>query len=194
MATSGQLKAGGTAASEPSASVGAFCIMAYKFSSVAVIVALAVTWPSGTLAQPKDEASSAVRLDGARAVVTQPARDLGVVSPKIPEVISHAAAAPYSTRGLGSCRALAASVRELDVALGPDFDAPPLPKDNRATRIVEAGGRSLVNSVVPFRSVVRELTGAAAAKREAELALDAALARRGFLRGLQAARRCKVLR
>lgn len=158
-------------------------------------MALVVAWPSGAYsAQPKSDIPAKVQLDGARDVVVQPARDLGVVSPKIPEVITKAAAAPYATRGVGSCRALAASVRDLDVALGPDFDAPPLPRDNRATRIVEAGGRSLVNSVVPFRSIVRELTGAASAKREAELALDAALARRGFLRGLQAARGCKVLR
>ncbi len=180
----------GTANPRPS-----FCIMNYKYSILALLAASAMLSPSSALsAQPKGGEPGPVRLDGARSIVTQPAQDLGVVATKIPAVVTDAAARPYSTRGLGSCRALAASVRDLDVALGPDFDAPPLPPDNRATRIVEAGGRAIVNSVVPFRSVVRELTGAATAKREAELALDAALARRGFLRGLQAARGCKVLR
>ena len=49
----------------------------------------------------------------------------------------------------------------------------------------------MVNSIIPFRGIVRELTGAAAAQRRYADAIDAGYARRGFLRGLQTARRCR---
>ena len=54
------------------------------------------------------------------------------------------------------------------------------------------GGRALVNSVIPFRGVVREVTGAAPAERQYNAAVDAGLARRGFLRGVHQTRKCKT--
>ena len=39
-------------------------------------------------------------------IVSQPARDVGLMKTKIPPILERAAAAPYSTRGLSACKAL----------------------------------------------------------------------------------------
>ncbi len=80
---------------------------------------------------------------------------------------------------------------QLNAALGPDFDGDQR-GDDRATQLAQAGGEMVVNSLIPFRGVVREISGAAAADARRVAALNAGLARRGFLRGLAHERRCKV--
>ena len=57
------------------------------------------------------------------------------------------------------CRSLTSELAGLDEVLGPDFDAPPRDEDDKATRIAEAGGQMVVNSLIPFRGLVREVTG-----------------------------------
>jgi hypothetical protein len=126
-------------------------------------------------------------------IVTQPARDVGVMRTKIPPVVEKAAEDPYSLKGVKTCRQLAAAVSELNAELGPDFEVgTETKKENRAGRIAEAGGKTVVNSILPFRGLVRELTGAAPAQRRLNAAIDAAYARRGFLRGVHATRRCRT--
>jgi hypothetical protein len=49
----------------------------------------------------------------------------------------------------------------------------------------------VVNALIPFRGIVREITGAAPAQRRLNAAIDAGYARRGFLRGLHYARHCR---
>jgi hypothetical protein len=122
---------------------------------------------------------------------TEPARDVGVQRERIPPVLEGARAAPYTLAGTRSCPAIARALRELDTALGPDFDAGPTRQGSRAGRLAEAGGRAVVNTIVPFRGVVRELSGSAEADRRMQAAVDAGLARRGFLRGLAQARGCR---
>lgn len=124
-------------------------------------------------------------------IVTQPARDVGISRTRVPPVLEQAAQAPYAPPSGRKCRAVLADLAELNVALGPDFDAPP-GKENRAGKIAEAGGQTIVNSLIPFRGLVRELSGAAPAERRLEAAISAGIARRGYLRGLATARRCKM--
>ena len=49
----------------------------------------------------------------------------------------------------------------------------------------------MVNSLIPFRGVVREVSGAAAADRRLTAATQAGFARRGFLRGVHQTRGCR---
>ncbi len=51
-------------------------------------------------------------------------------------------------------------------------------KENRAGKLAEAGGKAVINSIIPFRSLLREVTGAAPADRRLNAALDASYARR----------------
>jgi len=130
-------------------------------------------------------------LDKAEKVVTQPGRDLGVSKVEIPPLLVAASADPYSLQGLGTCQQLAAEVGRLTEVLGPDLDAPK-DRENRGEQLATAGGKAVVNSIIPFRSLVREVSGAAPAQRALNAAIDAGFARRGFLRGVHRTRSCKT--
>jgi hypothetical protein len=124
-------------------------------------------------------------------IVSQPARDVGAVETKTPEVLVKAQAAPYSLTGIRTCTQISQALGELSAALGPDFDATPEER-SREGKIAEAGGRAVVNSLIPFRGLVREVSGAAGAERRLQAAIDAGHARRGFLRGVHRTRGCKT--
>jgi hypothetical protein len=106
-------------------------------------------------------------------------------------VLEAARANPYGLGNTRSCAGISRALRDLDSALGPDLDAPQTRQGSRAGQIAEAGGRAVVNTIIPFRGVVREISGSAGADRRMQAAVDAGLARRGFLRGLAQARGCR---
>jgi hypothetical protein len=123
---------------------------------------------------------------------SQPARDLGMSNREIPPVLEQALADPYGLKGLRTCAQLAGAARALNEVLGPDYEAGGEYRENRAGKLAAAGGKSVINSFIPFRSLVREITGAAPADRHMNAVVDAGLARRGFLRGVQYKQRCKI--
>jgi len=130
-------------------------------------------------------------LNKAEDIASQPVRDVDASKTVIPPVLQSAATAPYATGGTATCGQITSSLAELNEALGPDLDTPKETKDNKAGKLAEAGGRAVVNSFLPFRGLVREVSGAASAERRLAAAVTAGYARRGFLRGLKVARKCK---
>lgn len=124
-------------------------------------------------------------------IAMQPVRDVGIDKDEIPAPLAAAVTSPYSLAGLKRCNQLSAALSELTAVLGPDFGTGPVEAENRAGKIAEAGGKTVVNSIIPFRGLVRELTGAAPAQRRLNEAIDAGYARRGFLRGVYKQRGCK---
>jgi hypothetical protein len=131
-------------------------------------------------------------LDTGGRIAAQPVHDVDASRTKIPPVLQAASADPYGPAGTRSCAQIAQGIAALSDALGADFASGPAKKENKAGRLAEAGGKSIVNAIIPFRGLVREISGAAPAQRRLNDAVDAGLARRGFLRGLQSARRCKA--
>ena len=123
-------------------------------------------------------------------VATQPLQDMNIKTKHIPEVLERARGGPYSMAGLRNCRAINAVIAPLTAELGADFDSP----DDRSGNKITAGkvAKGVVQSLIPFRGVIREVSGAAGAKREWEAAVDAGIARRGFLRGVARMRGCRV--
>ncbi|QDZ09225.1 hypothetical protein FPZ24_13895 [Sphingomonas panacisoli] len=146
------------------------------------LFALLAALPAFAAAQDKPS-----NIDEAGKIVSQPARDIGAAKTKIPPVLERAAENPYTLSGLGTCGAMASKLGELDQALGPDFDDGPQKGDSLA----KVGGKAVVNSLIPFRGVVREISGAAAADRALAAATDAGIAQRGFLRGVYQTRGCR---
>lgn len=138
--------------------------------------------------QPPAEDDSATRRAG--RVASEPARDVGLVRTRIPPALERARDNPYTLAGTRTCGEIAIAVDELSEALGPDFDQPRR-RGNRNAELAEAGGRAVINSFIPFRGVVRELSGSAEADRRMQAAVDAGIARRGFLRGIQQTRGCR---
>lgn len=136
-------------------------------------------------AQPGDPA--AIRQPDARDVAMTPLTDLNLAKDEIPAILIAAVADPYAHEGLRSCDGIAAAIADLDAVLGPDMDV----HDDDRDRI--SWGRvatSAVGSFIPFRSVLRELTGAADHKRDFEAAIYAGAVRRGFLKGLGQQKGC----
>jgi len=125
-------------------------------------------------------------------IAMQPAKDIGVKKTSIPPVLAAAEASPYNLTDASNCTQMAQALSDLDEVLGADYTVERLPTENRAGKIAEAGGRAVVNSIIPFRGIIREVSGAAAADRAMASAVDAGIARRGFLRGLQTAQGCEV--
>jgi hypothetical protein len=149
---------------------------------ILVAIAVAVAAPGSiALAQSTNEQST-------EQIVTQPVRDVGIEKTKIPPLLVEVSENPYATAGTASCRQLSSSIAALNHVIGPDFSTSPT--ENKAN-IAKVGGAAVVNSLIPFRGIVREVSGAGPAERRKNAAIDAGIARRGFLRGLQTARKCR---
>lgn len=125
---------------------------------------------------------------------TTPLSDLNVVRADIPDVLKAAAAAPYAMPADASCGGLAAGIRSLDEVLGPDIDAPATAGNagllERGEDAATGALQRTAEGVIPFRGWVRKLTGAERYARQVSAAITAGGVRRGFLRGLAAAKAC----
>jgi len=128
-----------------------------------------------------------------------PLRDLNVIHAEIPAVLAEAQKKPYAVPSGQDCAALDAGVRALDEVLGPDLDTPASSKN---PGLIERGAdqagnaavgtlRSTAESVVPFRSWVRRLSGAERYSKQVAAAITAGTIRRAFLKGLRASKACR---
>jgi len=153
--------------------------------------ALAQTNQQDDAPQPRPSRIQDVGRSAGR-IASQPARDVGVAKTGIPPVLQDAWDAPYGMKGIKTCRDISAAFHALTDVIGPDFKAGEVKKENRAGKLAEAGGKTIVNSLIPFRGLVREVSGAAPAQRRLEHAVAAGYARRGFLRGMHQVRKCKT--
>jgi hypothetical protein len=124
----------------------------------------------------------------AKEIVSQPVKDVGIQKTKIPPLLVEVSRNPYGTRGTATCGQISAAIADLNRVLGPDFSA--APPSGKKSNVAKAGGAAVVNSLIPFRGLVREVSGAGPAERRLDAAVDAGIARRGFLRGLRQARGC----
>ncbi|KPF65330.1 hypothetical protein [Porphyrobacter sp. AAP60] len=147
---------------------------------------LAVLAVAGLLASPA--AAQVMAEPDATEVAKTPLRDLNIDGRDIPEVLQRAALAPYSTTGMKRCNALISEIAALDTELGADYDIADADGKQRLSqgRI----GQSVVGSILPFRGIVREVTGAAGNDRALRAAYTAGMARRAFLKGWGLGRGC----
>lgn len=167
-----------------------------KASIFGKVGALLLLSASATIAHAAQETREENKLSqtGKKAgdIVSQPARDVGAVKTEIPPFLEAAGKDPYDLDGLKTCKQIIAAVVDLNEVIGPDFIASNDENANRAGELAEAGGRTVVNSLIPFRGLVREISGAASAQRRLDAAVSAGYARRGFLRGVLRTRGCKT--
>ena len=144
-------------------------------------------------AKPAEPSAFVQGRDRAAEIATQPTRDVGMHKAKIPPSLVKAVESPYGLAGLKTCRQLATEISDLNGAIGSDFEAGTKYHENHAVKLAEAGGKAVVNSLIPFRGIVREVSGAAPADRRYDAAVNMGYARRGFLRGVYLQRRCKPI-
>ena len=126
----------------------------------------------------------------------QPLKDLNVVRDPIPAILRETVKDPYAHPGRIDCGWLEHEVRALDLALGPDLDMPEEQQSlGRQARegVADAAAsavKGVASDLIPFRSVVRRLTGAEKNAQEMRDALKAGDVRRAYLKGLGLERGC----
>ncbi|WP_343806691.1 hypothetical protein [Alteraurantiacibacter aestuarii] len=115
-----------------------------------------------------------------RDVAMTPLSDLNLSKDPIPAVLVQARSAPYSSSGITACGDIRREVADLDAVLGDDFDtSPPDRRGWTPTGIAQ----TVVGMVIPFRGIIRELSGANAHEYEFREAIAAGLMRRAYLKG-----------
>lgn len=149
--------------------------------------------PPEYVPQERMKTSDEMKRSGVEGAATTPLRDLGVQKTEIPEVLLAALTDPYARppRGYG-CNYLIALVKPLDDALGPDVDLTPVGDENLVSRGKALGVAADVASsaLIPFRGVVRKVSGAEAHDRLVQSAYVAGSVRRAYLKGLGEAKGC----
>lgn len=112
---------------------------------------------------------------------------------EVPEKLQAIQRDPYSLVGLGKCSAIVREVTELDAVLGPDINEQV--DEARAKKREQAAGRvagSVAGSIIPFRGLIGEVTGANDERRRYAAAIYAGTVRRSFLKGVGLERGCKA--
>ncbi|WP_430386047.1 hypothetical protein [Blastomonas fulva] len=128
----------------------------------------------------------------AEDVVTQPVQDVGLDKKDIPANLVAIQDKPYSLVGIKTCTQIRSAIGDMDAVLGEDLDAPyEATRDDKRKDTAGKVGGLIVNSIIPFRQVIREISGAAAQERRYNAAVYAGVVRRSFLKGVGLQRGCK---
>lgn len=151
---------------------------------VAAFTALALSAPVRAQNGEKRDSVARDALDAA----TQPLADLNIVGRDVPAILVLAQADPYGLDGLTDCPRIHTAIALLDEVLGPDADAE-RDSGSIANSALRAGG-NMLGGFIPFRGVVRQLSGANAREKKMEVAIYAGVARRSFLKGYAAGLGC----
>lgn len=162
-----------------------------RIALLALAVLIAVRWQPETQAREPARDSAVSAQDRAEKIATQPLRDLNMMPRELPQKLLSVQQSPYDTHQLETCAAMAQEVRTLDVLLPADVDAVTYgyaPR-NVGEVILDTGGAMIVG-MMPFRGIVRAVSGAEAAEARRRFAINAGEARRSFIKGLGLARGC----
>lgn len=133
---------------------------------------------------------------GMSGAAMSPLNDLNMTRNEIPPLLK-AIRSPYEPIPNVSCASLAKMVADLDAILGRDFDALPLPAKSLGDQAGEGAAdltlgavSSTMTDFIPFRSLVREATGASAHERRLRAAFQSGVAKRSYLKGVGAQLGC----
>lgn len=154
---------------------------------LAVVLALAPLSP----AQAQDNDGERPVTDDtvtAGDVVTSPLKDLNIAKDPIPPLLINAREAPYDRDGVRTCSDIEGKVRELDAILGDDLDL--VTEDERNPISAGRVAKWAVGTFIPFRGLLRELTGAKDHERKFRDAIAAGLMRRAYLKGVGQNMKC----
>lgn len=161
-------------------------------ASLSLAIAVCIGAASPALAQNPATDKSRTTGEVAEDVVTQPAQDVGIDKKDIPQNLLRIQDKPYSLVGIKTCAQIRNAIGDLDAVLGEDLDVPyQASRDDKRKETAGKVGGLIVNSIIPFRGVIREISGAAAQDRRYNAAVYAGVVRRSFLKGIGFQRGCK---
>jgi hypothetical protein len=135
--------------------------------------------------------------EGLPAAATAPLEDLNITREEIPPNVA-AISYVYTAYPPPDCVDIAQELARLDAELGRDYDVEAEEAQSLGRRGGEAAGdlvvdtiRGVATDVIPFRSIVREASGAASYERRRARAFAAGYARRAYLKGLALGQGCE---
>ncbi len=156
-----------------------------------ILLALAVAAPLAGCASATDRTAA-----GFGDAAMSPLNDLNLYRDEIPVLLADIRP-PYEPIADVSCKAIGEAVAELTKILGRDSDAEPLPERSFADKTGDdAAGLTLdtiastMSDFIPFRSLVRDATGANRHDRRLRAAFERGVARRAYLKGVGAQLGC----
>ena len=117
-----------------------------------------------------------------------PLRDLNMGQAAISPILLLAMADVYALPATGDCAALADEISALEQELGDDLDLRPFTgkEEGFAAGVLS----SAIKGLMPYRSILRRITGADVRARRVAAAITAGGIRRGYLKGLGEAQQC----
>lgn len=154
-----------------------------RVSSQASNTASAVT--TGKSADDIDSLDDAPNLG--EAVLT-PLGDINLRKSEIPYLLE-SMENPYLMPVDSSCEKLMVEIDKLTQLLGNDVDSADESKGSMSQTALNAVS-STVGGLIPFRSLIRRASGAAKYEKEVEQSYRKGVARRGYLKGVAAAKKC----
>lgn len=160
-----------------------------KLATTSTAAAFLLTAPAQAQKVDPDQSMEKHAEDAA----TTPVKDLGLKKTKIPAKLIAIQDNPYSLDGLRRCAAIIEEVKALNAVLAADVNeevdkSKAEKREETASRV----GGGLLGGLIPFRGIVREVSGAAGDERKYNAAVYAGVVRRGFLKGVGRERGCKA--
>lgn len=129
-------------------------------------------------------------------VLNQPLDDLNISGEEIPPLLATTVKAPYAPPAHMECAGLTAEIDALTRLLGPDLmpvtttDNKPIVNQDSANDAAWDAARSAALGWIPFRGVVRFVTGADRRDARVKHAILAGFVRRAYLNGLAESAHC----
>lgn len=154
---------------------------------LATVLAMTLGLAACATTGDKPAGNGSGRVEGA---MTRPLTDLGIMRTTIPEALQSAVIAPYAVADPTSCPALSAEIARLNDVLGPDLDAEQAKAEGMASEMLFGAFQSALD--LPYRGVLRRLTGAEKRDRARTAAVLAGMVRRAWLKGLAHNAGCAV--
>lgn len=149
----------------------------------AMLLALSLTACATTGGKPSSETRA-----GFEGAVTQPLTDLSLMREVSPPALVEAAAAPYELSEGFDCAAARAAVDRLDAVLGPDVDMAPAKRPGAGSALLIGALKGVVS--LPYRGMIRKISGAETRERLKVQAVLAGMVRRGYLKGWMRSHGC----
>jgi hypothetical protein len=121
----------------------------------------------------------------------QPFRDVSWMRENPPEILISAVADPYARSEATGCEDIVAEIEALDGVLGPDLDQvldEGIGSDSDGNALLSGAIASLIG--LPYRGVIRRISGAGKREDGLRTAILAGMVRRGFLKGLALGAAC----
>lgn len=127
------------------------------------------------------------RTPGVDDIALTPLSDLNLRRDPIPPILIRARENPFANEGMEDCENIRVGIGDLDAVLGEDVDAQ---TEEEKRLSVGSVAQSAIGMFIPFRGIIREISGANAHEFEFRQAIAAGLMRRAYLKGLGEARGC----